>query len=140
MRRHWSGFAPNSKFTQCNFHYTCNLVLHNALWVTPPSFFSFQWCEKASASRQGQRMKTLFFRKNEGKRRHEKQEIREKERKNDGIERRRVKKETCEQRKWEKKHFQKKKPKEQGDTEKMDQIEGDVGTDESKRWWKQNER
>ena len=33
------GFAPNSKFTQYNFHYTCNLVLHNALWVTPPSFF-----------------------------------------------------------------------------------------------------
>ena len=62
-------------------------------------FFSFQWCEKASASRQGQSMKTLFFLKNEGKRRHEKQEIGEKERKNDGIERRRVKKETCEQRK-----------------------------------------
>ena len=66
----------------------------------PTKFFLlFQWCEKASASRQGQRMKTLFFRKNEGKRRHEKQEIREKERKNDGIERRREKKETCEQRK-----------------------------------------
>ena len=44
-------------------------------------------------------MNTLFFRKNEGERRHEKQETGEKERKNDGIERRRVKKETCEQRK-----------------------------------------
>ena len=62
-------------------------------------FFSFPLWEKASASRQGQRMKTLFFRKNEGKRRHAKQEIGEKERKNDGIERRRVKKEACEQRK-----------------------------------------
>ena len=41
-RRRWSGFTPMSKSTQHNFHYTCNLVLHNALWVIP------------SASRQGQ--------------------------------------------------------------------------------------
>ena len=53
----------------------------------------------ASASRQGQRMKTQFFQKKKGKRRYEKQEIGEKKRKNDGKGRRRVKKETCEQRK-----------------------------------------
>ena len=38
-RRRWSGFTPMSKSTQHNFHYTCNLVLHNALWVIPSSFF-----------------------------------------------------------------------------------------------------
>ena len=37
-------------------------------------FFSFGWWQKASASRQGHRMKT-YFSENKGKRRHEKQEI-----------------------------------------------------------------
>ena len=38
-RRRWSGFTPMSKSTQHNFHYTCNLVLHNTLWVIPSSVF-----------------------------------------------------------------------------------------------------
>ena len=53
----------------------------------------------ASASRQGQRMKTQFFSKKKVREDTKKQEIGEKKRKNDGKGRRRVKKETCEQRK-----------------------------------------
>ena len=45
-RRRWSGFTPMPKSTQHNFHYTCNLVLHNALWVIPSSFFL--WVVKKS--------------------------------------------------------------------------------------------
>ena len=41
-------------------------------------FFSFEWCEKASASRQGQNNENKIFLKDNGKRRHEKQEISEK--------------------------------------------------------------
>ena len=51
MRRHWSGLAPKSQFTQHNSHKTCNLALHKAFWVTQASFF-FECCEKACASRQ----------------------------------------------------------------------------------------
>ena len=54
MRRHWSGFAPMSKFTQHIFHYTCNLDLHKALWRIQSSFlFLFEGWQKTSASRQG---------------------------------------------------------------------------------------
>ena len=38
MRRHWS----KSKFTQHNFHYTCNLALGKALWVIPSKFFCWR--------------------------------------------------------------------------------------------------
>ena len=38
-RRHWSGFASTSKFTQHNSHETCNLVVRKALWRTQTSFF-----------------------------------------------------------------------------------------------------
>ena len=52
--RHWSGFTLKSKFTQHNFHYTCNLPLHTAPWRTQSSF-SFFWMvgKKAFAPRQG---------------------------------------------------------------------------------------
>ena len=43
MRRHWSGFTPKSHFTQHNFHYTCNLVLHKALWRIQSSFLFLFW-------------------------------------------------------------------------------------------------
>ena len=47
MRRHWSGFTLKSKFTQHNFHYTCNLALHNALRRIQSSFlFLFEWWQK----------------------------------------------------------------------------------------------
>ena len=39
MRRHWSGLAPKSQFTQHNSHYTCNLVLHKAFWGTQAAPF-----------------------------------------------------------------------------------------------------
>ena len=41
MTRHWSVFTLKSKFTQHNFHYTCNLALHTAPWRTPSSFLFF---------------------------------------------------------------------------------------------------
>ena len=40
-RRHRSGFTLKSKFTQHNFHYTCNLALHKALWRIQSSFLFF---------------------------------------------------------------------------------------------------
>ena len=47
MRRHWSGFRLKSKFTQHNFHYTCNLALHSGLWKIQSSFlFLFQWWQE----------------------------------------------------------------------------------------------
>ena len=64
------------------------------------NFFSFQWWEMASASRQGQRMKTQIIKKKkkEVKEDTKKQETGEKKEKR-WKERRRVKTETCEQRK-----------------------------------------
>ena len=53
MRRHWSGFTLDSKFTQHNFHYTCNLALHKPLWRTRSSFlFLFGWWDEAPASQR----------------------------------------------------------------------------------------
>ena len=63
-----------SKFTQYNFHYTCNQVLHIALWVTP-SFVSM--VVKGLCNTTGAKNQNIFF-VNECERRHEKQEIGEK--------------------------------------------------------------
>ena len=95
-RRHWSGFTPNSKFTQYNFHYACNLVLHNALWVTPSSFFFFSMVGKGFCITTGTKNENIFS-KIEGKRRHEKQETGEKKEKT-------MEKEEGE---WRKKHVSK---------------------------------
>ena len=64
-RRHWSGFTPMSKFTQYNFHYTCKLVLHDALWVTPSSFFFFWLVGKGLCITMGTKNENIFFSKRE---------------------------------------------------------------------------
>ena len=74
----WSGFAPNSKFTQYNFHYTCNLVLRSALWVARSAFFFFSVVGKGLCITTGTMNETWFFSKNKRKRRHETQEVVEK--------------------------------------------------------------
>ena len=55
MRRHWSGFAPKSKFTQHNFHHTCNLALGKSSLVDSIKFFLLKGVKKTSASRQEHR-------------------------------------------------------------------------------------
>ena len=40
------GFAPKSKFTQHNFHCTCNLALRKALWGVHQVFFFLEGWEK----------------------------------------------------------------------------------------------
>ena len=109
-RRHWLGFAPMSKFTQYNFHYKCNLVLHNALWVIPSSFFFFNGGKRLLHHDRDKEWKHNFFEKKKKVKEDTKNKREEKkERKSDGRGRRRAKKETCEQRKWEKKKFSPKK-------------------------------
>ena len=53
MRRHWSGFTLKSKFTQNNFHYTCNLAFHRVLWRTQASFFLFWMVGKSQCITTG---------------------------------------------------------------------------------------
>ena len=118
----WSGFAPNSKFTQYNFHYTCNLVLHNALWVS--FFFLFHGGNRPLHHDRDKEWNIFFFRKMKVKEdtknkrwwrkgMEKKKEKKEKKKEGKTMER---KKESEERNTWAKKvredNFSKKKPKE----------------------------